>query len=48
MFLSRMLASIAVRHRKRIVTLEINALSDHRLNDLGLSRLDLIDPTRQR
>jgi uncharacterized protein YjiS (DUF1127 family) len=48
MFLSRMLGSITIRRRKRIVTLEINALSDHRLNDLGLSRLDLIDPTRRR
>ena len=48
MFFSRMLGCIAHRRRKRIVTLEIDALSDHRLNDLGLSRLDLIDPTRRR
>ena len=48
MFFPRMLDCIATRRRKRIVTLEIDALSDHRLNDLGLSRLDLLDPTRQR
>ena len=48
MFFPRMLDCIANHRRKRIVTLEIDALSDHRLNDLGLSRLDLIDPTRRR
>lgn len=48
MFFSRMLGCIANRSRKRIVMLEIDTLSDHRLNDLGLSRLDLIDPTRRR
>jgi len=48
MFFSRMLGCIANRSRKRVVMLEIDALSDHRLNDLGLSRLDLIDPTRRR
>lgn len=48
MFFPRMLDCIANRRRKLIVTLEIDALSDHRLNDLGLSRLDLIDPTRRR
>jgi len=48
MFFSRMLGCIANRSRKSIVTLEIDALSDHRLNDLGLSRPDLIDPTRRR
>lgn len=34
MFFSRMLGCIATRRRKRILTLEIDALSDHRLNDL--------------
>jgi Domain of unknown function (DUF1127). len=48
MFFPRMLDCIANRRRKRIVKLEIDALSDHRLNDLGLSRLDLLDPTRRR
>ena len=48
MFFSRMLGCIANRSRKRVVMLKIDALSDHRLNDLGLSRLDLIDPTRRR
>ncbi|MBD8066093.1 DUF1127 domain-containing protein [Devosia sp. PTR5] len=39
---------IAARRRRRITALEISALPEHRLADLGLSRLDLVDAARQR
>jgi len=44
-FLASKLGRLADRRRTRIVTVNLCALSEHRLNDLGLSHSDLVCPT---
>lgn len=41
MFTTRLLASLSRSRRKRIVTLDLAALNDRQLNDIGISRQDL-------
>ena len=48
MLVSRIFGLVANRRRRRGVSLEIDALSEHRLSDLGVTRLDLLDPPRRR
>ncbi len=48
MFLFALVNRIATRQRQRRVTIQLGALSNRQLNDLGLSRLDILEATHRR
>jgi uncharacterized protein YjiS (DUF1127 family) len=42
MFLSSLVSRIVSGRRRRLVTLELGTLSERRLGDLGISRIDIL------
>ncbi len=48
MFLFALIDRISNRQRQRRVTIQLGALSNRQLNDLGLSRLDILEATHRR
>lgn len=48
MFLSTLFGRLAVGRRRRLAILELDALPERRLDDLGLSRFDLLEAARRR
>ena len=47
MLIARMITNIAATRRRRKTTVELSALSERQLDDLGLSRLDLFEDRRR-
>lgn len=47
MFLSSLVTRIVSSRRRRLVTLELDALSERQLGDLGLSRIDILAAARR-
>ncbi len=48
MFFSPLLARLTELHQKRRTTIQLGALSDRQLNELGISRHDLFEAARRR
>jgi uncharacterized protein YjiS (DUF1127 family) len=48
MFLNRLLTQIGERRRRRVATMEIAHMNEYQLQDLGITRLDIIAGRRPR
>lgn len=48
MFITRLIDRITTANRRRQVSMELSFMNDYRLEDIGLSRLDLIAGKRHR
>jgi uncharacterized protein YjiS (DUF1127 family) len=48
MFLSPLLARLTELRQKRRTRIQLGALSDRQLNELGISRQDILEATRRR
>ena len=48
MFTNRLFARLARSRRRRVATLDLAALSDRQLSDIGITRHDLFTPPGKR